>query len=145
MLMFPEKFELALRYGENQMGQDVEMSDSDRLLFDALSKQATIGPCNEPRPSMFDPEGAGHHGPEGIAAFYDTVIGPNQGVAFSIDASYACGDEVANVGTITTTLPDGTRAIVDGVYTYRVDPEGRIAALRAFWEADAIRFEPPTG
>ena len=26
-----------------------------RLLFDALGKQATIGPCNEPRPSMFDP------------------------------------------------------------------------------------------
>ncbi|MBP7596027.1 MAG: nuclear transport factor 2 family protein, partial [Candidatus Microthrix sp.] len=29
-------------------------------------------------PSMFDPEGAGHRGPEAIAAFYDTVIGPNR-------------------------------------------------------------------
>ena len=85
-------------------------------------------------PSMFDPEGAGHRGPEAIAAFYDTVIGPNR-IDFDIRESYACGSEVANVGTITTTLPDGSRAIGEGVYTYRVDDHGRILALRAFWEA----------
>ena len=92
-------------------------------------------------PSMFDPDGQGHHGPEGIAAFYDTVIGPNQ-VRFAIRDSYACGLEVANVGTITTTLGDGSQAVVDGVYTYRVDDEGRIVALRAYWEVDAITFVP---
>lgn len=92
-------------------------------------------------PSMFDPDGRGHRGAEAIAAFYDTVIGPNR-VRFAIRDSYACGAEVANVGTITTTLPDGSRAIVEGVYTYRVDDDGRVVALRAFWEADAIRFEP---
>jgi steroid delta-isomerase len=92
-------------------------------------------------PSMFDPDGRGHHGAEAIAAFYDTVIGPNQ-VRFAIRDSYACGAEVANVGTITTTLPDGSRAIVEGVYTYRVGDDGRVLALRAFWEADAIGFEP---
>ena len=94
-------------------------------------------------PSMFDPEGAGHRGPEAIAAFYDTVIGPNR-IDFDIRESYACGSEVANVGTITTTLPDGSRAIVEGVYTYRVDDHGRILALRAFWEANAIAFEAAT-
>jgi acyl-CoA-binding protein len=51
---FPEKFELALRYGEGRMAQDVALSDSDKLLLDALAKQATVGPCKEPRPSMFD-------------------------------------------------------------------------------------------
>ena len=91
-------------------------------------------------PSMFDPDGVGHRGLAAIAAFYDTVIGPNR-IHFDIRESYACGDEVANVGTITTTLPDNSRAIVDGVYTYRVDADGRILALRAFWEADAITFE----
>lgn len=95
-------------------------------------------------PSMFDPEGHGHHGPDGIAAFYDAVIGPNQ-VRFAIRDSYACGSEVANVGTITTTLGDGSRAVVEGVFTYRVDDQGRIAALRAYWEADAIRLEPADG
>ncbi|MGI8940086.1 MAG: nuclear transport factor 2 family protein [Iamia sp.] len=92
--------------------------------------------------SMFDPDGHGHQGTDAIAAFYDTVIGPSQ-VHFAIERSYACGSEVANVGTITTTLPDGSRAIVEGVYTYRVGADGRLVALRAFWEADAIAFHPP--
>ena len=44
-------------------------------------------------------------------------------------------------GRITTTLPDGNRSIVEGVYTYRVDDQGALVALRAFWEFDAMRFE----
>jgi ketosteroid isomerase-like protein len=92
-------------------------------------------------PSMFDPEGHGHLGAEAIGAFYDNVIASGR-VAFAIRESYAGGDECANVGTITTTLPDGSRAIVDGVYTYRLDDQGRIAALRAYWEPDHLRFEP---
>lgn len=92
-------------------------------------------------PSPFDPEGRGHRGKEAVAAFYDTVIAPNP-VRFTITASYAAGDEVANVGTVTTTLPDGSRALVDGVFTYRVDRDGLIAALRAFWEFDRLRIEP---
>lgn len=93
-------------------------------------------------PSMFDPEGVGHRDANAIAAFYDNVISSGE-VRFSIRESYASGKECANVGTITTTLPDGTRAIVDGVYTYRVDDDGRIVALRAFWEAAGMRLESP--
>lgn len=92
-------------------------------------------------PSMFDPEGRGHRGVEGIGAFYDTVISSGD-VRFSIRESYAAGSECANVGTITTTFADGSRAIVDGVYTYRIGDDGKIVALRAFWDADAIRMEP---
>jgi ketosteroid isomerase-like protein len=92
-------------------------------------------------PSMFDPNGRGHHGPDAIAAFYDNVIASGS-VHFSIRESFASGDECANVGTITTTLPDGTRAIVDGVYTYRVDDNGRVVALRAYWEPANMRLEP---
>ncbi len=93
-------------------------------------------------PSGFDPTGQGHRGPEAIAAFYDTVVASGQ-VAFSIRESYAAGNECANVGRITTTLPDGTRAIVEGVYTYRVDDDGRIVALRAYWEPARMTFEVP--
>ena len=93
-------------------------------------------------PSMFDGEGLGHRGPAAIAAFYDTVIASGQ-VRFAIRESYAAGNECANVGTITTTLPDGTDAIVDGVYTYRVDDHGRIVALRAYWEPARMRLESP--
>jgi ketosteroid isomerase-like protein len=91
-------------------------------------------------PSMFDERGNGHRGPDAIAAFYDNVISSGR-IEFAIRESYAGGNECANVGTITTTLPDGSRAIVDGVYTYRVDDDGRVAALRAYWEPANMRLE----
>jgi hypothetical protein len=91
---------------------------------------------------MFDPDGNGHHGPDAIAAFYDNVIAMGR-IEFAIRESYAGGNECANVGTITTLLPDGSRAIVDGVYTYRVNDEGRVATLRAYWEPARIRLEAP--
>ena len=93
-------------------------------------------------PSSFDPEGKGHRGKDGIAKFWDDVIS-KQPVRFTIRASYAAGDECANVGTVTTDLGGGTKAIVEGVFTYRVDDQGRIAAMRAYWEEDKIRIETP--
>ena len=92
-------------------------------------------------PSPFDPEGKGHVGREAIAAFYDTVIAPSEAISFEITESYLCGDEVADVGVIRTTLAGGThQAVVRGVYTYRSDGAGRLAALRAFWEFDALEL-----
>jgi ketosteroid isomerase-like protein len=89
--------------------------------------------------SPFDPEGKGHRGPDGIAAFYDNVIAPNP-VRFEIRSSHSGGNEVANVGTVTTTLADGTLVHTDGVFTYRVDDDGRVLALRAYWQMDQLRF-----
>lgn len=93
-------------------------------------------------PSPFDPEGLGHRGVAAIGAFWDSVISMGE-VRFTIRESYAAGTECANVGTITTTLGDGSRALVDGVYTYRIDDAGRLAALRAVWEFDNLRLERP--
>ncbi len=86
-------------------------------------------------PSPFDPDGSGHRGPEAIAAFYDAVIAPNELITFEIEASYLCGEEVADVGIIRTVLPGGRHvAVVHGVYTYRCNGAGQLVALRAFWE-----------
>jgi steroid Delta-isomerase len=90
-------------------------------------------------PSPLDPAGLGHHGAAAIEAFYDTVIGPND-VRFRIEQSWAAGNEVANVGTISTTMADGTVVHTDGVFTYRVDDDGHVVALRAYWEMDRLRF-----
>ena len=57
--------------------------------------------------SPFDPEGRGHRGREGIAAFYDNVIAGSERVDFDIQESYLCGNEAAAVGTIRTTLAGG--------------------------------------
>jgi ketosteroid isomerase-like protein len=93
-------------------------------------------------PSPFDPDGSGHRGMAAIAAFYDTVIAPNEQISFEIERSYLCGDEVADVGVIRTTLADGSHVVVRGVYTYRTDGAGRLAALRAYWEFDAAEIRP---
>ena len=84
-------------------------------------------------PSPLDPTGDGHRGKQAIAAFWDKQIAPSR-VLFNIRESYASGSECANVGTITIVLPDGTVMLVDGVYCYRVNDQGRLVSLRAFWE-----------
>jgi steroid Delta-isomerase len=98
-------------------------------------------------PSPLDPAGQGHRGLAAIAAFYDAVIAPNEQITFEIERSYLCGDEVADVGVIRTVLPGGAHvAVVRGVYTYRSDGAGRLAALRAYWQfADAEVLPLPPG
>ena len=105
------------------------------LFADDAMVQDPIGP------SPFDPEGEGHRGKDAIAAFYDTVIAPSEAITFEITESYLCGDEVADVGIIRTTIAGGThQAIVHGVYTYRTNGAGKLSALRAFWEFDALEL-----
>jgi steroid delta-isomerase len=87
-------------------------------------------------PSMFDPEGKGHHGHDGIAKFWDVAIAGVQRFHFTIEDSFANGDSCANVGTITTILEDGTRVDTEGVFVYRVDEQGLITSMRAHWELD---------
>lgn len=87
-------------------------------------------------PSPFDPEGAGHHGRDGIARFWDQAIAGVRRFHFAITDSFANGDSCANVGTITSVLADGTRIDAEGVFVYRVDSAGLITSLRAHWELD---------
>jgi ketosteroid isomerase-like protein len=95
-------------------------------------------------PSPLDPAGQGHRGPTAIAAFWDNVIGPNK-VAMAVRSSHAGGNEVANAVTITNTFPDGSSASVDIVAVYRVDDDGLITSLRAYWEFDDLQFTPAPG
>jgi steroid Delta-isomerase len=90
-------------------------------------------------PSAFDPEGQGHRGIEAIAAFYDNVIGVNHSIKFTIDRSFLCGDEAANIGVIRIQLDADTAVEVNGIYIYRRSPEGKIVSLRAFWEPDSVQ------
>jgi len=93
-------------------------------------------------PSMFDPAGNGHHGTKAIEAFYDNVIDKADRIVFDIDRTYVCGDEIADVGRIRTTLAGGTHvAVVHGVFTYRGDGNGKLIALRAYWEINSVQIE----
>lgn len=87
-------------------------------------------------PSGFDPEGKGHHGRQGIAAFWDTAIAKVERFDFTMRDSHAAGNEVANVGTITSYLPGGYRVDTDLITIYKVNDDGKIVSMRAFWEVD---------
>jgi hypothetical protein len=85
-------------------------------------------------PSHFDPEGKGHRGKEAIAAFYDKAIARSE-LQFNFLETFQCGNEEANIGNIVIKAA-GYEVIAEGVFTYRVNDEGKIVALRAFWELD---------
>jgi len=89
--------------------------------------------------SVLDPEGKGYLGKNEISAFWDRNIGPNT-VRFDIHHSYAAGNEVANTGTITTTLQNGMKATVEETFVYKVNEAGKLVSLRAFWEVDKLRL-----
>ncbi|KZM68785.1 nuclear transport factor 2 family protein [Nocardia terpenica] len=97
---------------------------------------ATDGIVEDPiGPSAFDPDGRGHCGRDAIAAFWDKAIAPTESIEFRFTDSFACGNEIAFTGLIRTHL-GGHIIDAEGVFTYRVDETGKIAALRAYWETE---------
>ncbi|WP_028933644.1 nuclear transport factor 2 family protein [Pseudonocardia spinosispora] len=85
-------------------------------------------------PSPLDEDGKGHHGLAAISTFWDNTVAHTERFEFTIRDSFAAGDEVANVGTITSYLPSDQRIDAEGVFVYRATEDGRIHSLRAFWE-----------
>ncbi|BCN42506.1 nuclear transport factor 2 family protein [Prescottella equi] len=86
-------------------------------------------------PSGFDPEGKGHHGREAISKFYDMTIANTDSLEFIVNDSLVCGNENVNIGTIRTVVA-GNQIDAEGVFVYRVDEEGKLQSLRAFWEVE---------
>ena len=92
--------------------------------------------------SPLDKEGKGHRGKQALSAFYDRHIAVS-GRRFEITDSFACGQEVANVGKIHIVFPDGKEALCEGVFVYKVNEEGKIVALRNYWEWDRMARTMP--
>jgi steroid delta-isomerase len=87
--------------------------------------------------SYLDPEGNGHRGPAAREAFYDNFIAPAD-INLEILHSYAAGLECANNVLITTRLPGENgkvlQQLVHGVFTYHVNDEGKLTAMRGYWD-----------
>jgi steroid Delta-isomerase len=128
------------------MGVAYELSKRSMACIEAGDRQGWLelfaedGVVEDPvGPSMFDESGNGHRGKEAIGAFYDNVIATSDGIRFHMRETYDCGVEVANVGEIHITVGDKV-GICRLVSTYRASPDGRLAALRAYWEPDKLAF-----
>jgi ketosteroid isomerase-like protein len=86
-------------------------------------------------PSAFDPEGKGHRGRDAISAFWDKAIAPTDKIEFNFRDTFQCGNEEANVGNIVITM-GGHQITAEGVFTYKANDDGKLVALRAYWEMD---------
>ena len=86
-------------------------------------------------PSIWDAEGKGHRGKQALAAFWDLAIGPNRSLEFELRERYTGGDEVANVLTVRSALPDGQKIEFGVVSILRSNGQGLIQSLRAFWNS----------
>ncbi|MFT5695407.1 MAG: steroid delta-isomerase [Myxococcota bacterium] len=92
--------------------------------------------------SMIDPSGEGFRGKEEIEKFWEKNIA-NMRPMFSLQHSICSGNECANIGTLTIQFPNGLISQLFGVYTYRVNGEGKVVALRTYWEAEDLKMYPP--
>ena len=89
-------------------------------------------------PSMFDPEGRGHHGHAGLRAFWEQAIAPIERFEFTVTESFANPGSrtCANLAQIRTHFADGSYSTTDLITVYVVDEEGRVTSMRAFWEPE---------
>ena len=89
-------------------------------------------------PSMFDEEGNGHRGHDGISAFWNLAIAPIGTFEFTINDSFANpgSNTCANIGRIKTTFADGSYSTTDLVMVYTVNDDGRVSSMKAYWEPE---------
>lgn len=92
--------------------------------------------------SPLDPIGKGQCGKEAVSAFWDRNIAPST-IRITAHESYAAGRESAHLMTLETTLPNGAKTTVRGIFTYRIDDAGKLTNLRGFWQLDQMRVEQP--
>ena len=92
-----------------------------------------------------NPDGKGVRGKAALSEFYDKNMASST-IEIETHESYAADNdknESAHLMTLRTTLSNGMKVIVRGIFTYRIDDEGKITNLRGFWSLSGSEFVPP--
>jgi len=77
-------------------------------------------------------------GRKALAQFWDLGIASLGSVEFNVTRQWDAGDEAILLANVTLVAPNGTEAVYDGAFNYRLDGDGKIAALRAFWDLPTV-------
>lgn len=86
-------------------------------------------------PDVVQEEPAGsspNRGVDALGGFWDLLWSSVDSIEFQSREVYVAGDEAALVFTIVQHPKAGGRVTIDGVDTFRVDDQGRIAKVRGF-------------
>jgi steroid delta-isomerase len=92
--------------------------------------------------SPTNPTGKGVRGKAEVSEFFDKFIAQSSIVVETHESSFA-GNESAHVLTLTTTLPNGVVSKVRGIFSYRLNDEGKLTNLRGYWTLADMTFEQP--
>ncbi len=123
-------YQMALRSREYVHSHNKEgwlgMFSVDAIIEDPIGK------------SYLDPEGNGHGTPEAREAFWDKSIA-NSDINITIHQSHTADRECANILELKIVMDIDGKAfqqIINGVFTYSINDEGKLTALRGYWEED---------
>ena len=107
------------------------------LLADDVAIEDPIGiaPTN--------PSGKGFRGRREAEEFWDRNLAPTESIRITAHESFAAGNESAHVLTLVTVFPNGTSMTVHGIFTYTVNDEHKIKALRGYWSLAEATIEKP--
>ena len=92
--------------------------------------------------SITNPDGDGLRGKDSVADFYDKNIAENN-LTITCEATFLASSdhEVAHVLTLQSAFDNGLRSAVRGIFTYRVNDEGKLTSMRGYWTMDDMTFE----
>lgn len=89
-----------------------------------------------------NPTGKGVRGKQAVREFWERHIAPAT-IRIEPHESFAAGSESAHVLTLTTSFANGVKAIVHGIFTYRLNDEGKVQNLRGYWAIEDMKIEQP--
>jgi steroid Delta-isomerase len=88
--------------------------------------------------SPLDLDGTGLRGHEALTQFWNLMVAPRS-VTFTVAATHPAGNEVAVVASVRSVgAADEPEVAYDGVFVYRINADGRIAELRAYWDLASV-------
>lgn len=83
--------------------------------------------------SGLDPEGKGHRGKAAISAFWDSAIASGS-VRFEVKQRLPRENECAVLAVVRNTFSPQATLETEMIVVYKVNDEGKIVSLRAFWD-----------
>jgi steroid delta-isomerase len=92
--------------------------------------------------ALTNPDGKGVQGKANISDFWDRHMA-NTDIKIETHRSFAAGSESAHLMTLTTSFENGVSMIVNGIFTYHVDDEGKLTSLRGYWSLDESEIHNP--
>lgn len=84
-------------------------------------------------PSEWDPTGEGRKGKEAIGAFYDMFSAFQEKYDYTHHHKVVRGNEIALFATFHMHLQGGVYVDTPTIIFYKVNDEGKVERLRAFW------------